>query len=144
MSGGLTNPAQCIAYTVSASVDYAGLIVTRDGSTGKMKLASASTEIPEGYTFTTSKNPVTGESQSGVKVGICALIPGHIATLMLPASHANVSIGDKIIATSNGMVTTAATTSSLFVIGTAEEATTSSTSVQPIKVRIFPYYGPTA
>jgi len=73
MSGGLTNPAQCIAYTVSASVDYAGLIVTRDGSTGKMKLASASTEIPEGYTFTTSKNPVTGESQSGVKVGICAL-----------------------------------------------------------------------
>jgi len=139
MSGGEINPAECIAYTVSSAVEYAGLIVTKSASQDYMDLASnASTQIPAGYTYTSSKNPITGVAEANKKVGIHALIPGQIAEFVLPDTHAAVAVGDKLTFTTGGRVIKC-TSGPAWVVGIAEKSVSQNTGGF-IKARIMVYY----
>lgn len=124
MSGGETNPANTIAYTIGDVVDYAGLIVAIGGTADYMLLAAASSDEPLGYTYTAKKNPVTGASLAkGQRVGIHALIEGQKAEFKLPASHAAISYGDEIMSTTAGCVVKK-TAGVGWVLGRATEAKT--------------------
>jgi len=140
MSGGETNPAVCIAYTVPVAVDYAGLIVTRSATSGYMDLAAnASADVPEGYTYTNTKHPVTEASQAGKKVGIHALVPGQKAEFVLPATHDAIAVGDRITMTTVGKVIKYAGSGAAWILGTSEDAVDQNASGY-VEVRIGVYY----
>lgn len=140
MSGGETNPAQIIAYTIPVAVDYAGLIVTRSATAGYMDLAAdASADVPEGYTYTNSKHPITAASQAGQKVGVHALIPGQKAEFVLPATHAAISVGDRITMTTDGKVIKYAGSGAAWILGTSEDAVLQNAGGY-VEVRMNPYY----
>lgn len=139
MSGGETNPAQIIAYTIPVAVDYAGLIVTRSATAGYMDLAAdASGDVPEGYTYTNTKHPISGASQAGQKVGIHALVNGQKAEFVLPATHDAIVVGDKICVTTDGKVIKCAA-GPAWVLGTSEDAVSKNTGGY-VEVRINMYY----
>jgi hypothetical protein len=140
MSGGETNPAVCIAYTIPVAVDYAGLIVTRSATAAYMDLAAdASADVPEGYTYTNSKHPITGASRSGQKIGVHALIPGQKAEFVLPSTHAAIAVGDRITMTTAGCVIKYAGSGAAWILGTSEDAVDQNTGGY-VEVRMNPYY----
>lgn len=142
MSGGLVNNSPIIAYTCTSAVSYAGTLVK--GTTSDMTVdvcGAASTDItvnePVGYTFTDTKNPITGVATAAKTVGICALIPGQIAELKLSATNSAIAIGDKVMSAASGLIDKKS--GACWVVGTALEAADSS-SGDVIKVRIYKYW----
>jgi len=138
MSGGLVNNAECIPYTCTTAVSYAGTIVAGTSTASTVDICgAASTDItvnePIGYTFTNTKNPITGVATAAQKVGICALIPGQVAEFVVVAGNTAISIGDKLMTAAGGTVDKKS--GACWCIGTALEAVDGSAAGY-IKVRI--------
>jgi hypothetical protein len=121
MSGGETNPANTIAYTIVDAVSYAGLIVTTCATANTMVLAGASSDEPLGYTFSQPLYVTGGSPAANSKVGIHALIEGQKAEFKLPATHAAITKGDEMMSTASGCVIKADASGAAWILGRAEE-----------------------
>ena len=116
MSGGLVNPAECIAYTVTSAVETAGLLVAGATSARTVDLCGGATADagditcdPVGYTFANTKiqyggGQPMGDAQTGKVVGIGALIPGQIIEIQVPDTHAAIAVGDELQTATGGKV----------------------------------------
>lgn len=138
MSGGLVNSAECIPYTCTTAVTYAGTIVKGTTSASTVDICgAASTDItvnePIGYTFTNTKDPITGVATAAKKVGICALIPGQVAEFVVVAANTQIDIGDKVMTAAAGTVNKKS--GACWCVGTALEAVTGAAAGY-VKVRI--------
>ena len=136
MSGGLVNDAEKIAYTCTTAVSYAGLLVKGSTSASTVDLCGAGEE-PVGYTFTNTKDPITGVAAAATKVGIVALIPGQIAEFKLVATNATIAIGDKLETTAAGTVDKKSDAG--WIVGDALAAAASNDGTY-IKARVYKYY----
>jgi hypothetical protein len=103
MAGGLVNDGQVIAYTATTAITYPGTLI-KGTSTANTADTCGAGEEPFGFAFTSTKHPVTGTAQAGVKVGVHALIPGQVIEVPLLATNAQIAIGDKVETAAGGTV----------------------------------------
>jgi hypothetical protein len=119
MAGGRTNESDVQPFVFTRAVSYPGTVLKVHTVAGAVDLCGAGEE-PCGYSFGTTKNPITGTAEAAVTRGVVALIPGQEAELLLLATNAVIAVGDDIETTALGTVDLLATGG--WVIGKALEA----------------------
>jgi len=140
--GGITNEARTQPFVAEDAIPNAGYVLmpgTADQTAGlnlKVKLNNGSTE-PIGIAFTSTKHPVTGVAQSGVQVGVTALIEGTEIEVPLVDTNAAISQWKEIQVAAGGKVD--AKNGAGWIIGRALEAKDASAGGY-IRIRVSKYY----
>lgn len=140
--GGITNEARTQPFVAEDAIPNAGYVLmpgTADQTTGlnlKVKLNNGSTE-PIGIAYTSTKHPVTGVAQSGVQVGVTALIEGTEVEVPLVDTNAEISQWEEIEVAAGGKVD--AKNGAGWIIGRALEAKNASAGGY-IRIRVSKYY----
>lgn len=143
--GGITNEARTQPFVAEDAIPNAGYVLmpgTADQTTGlnlKVKLNNGSTE-PIGIAYTSTKHPVTGVAQSGVQVGVTALIEGTEIEVPLVDTNAEISQWEEIEVAAGGKVD--AKNGAGWIIGRALEAKGASAGGY-IRIRVAKYYSTT-
>ena len=107
--GGITNEARTQPFVAEDAIPNAGYVLmpgAADQTPGlnlKVKLNDGNTE-PIGIAYTSTKHPVTGVAQSGVQVGVAALIEGTEIEVPLVDENAKISQWDAIGIAADGKV----------------------------------------
>lgn len=140
--GGITNEARTQPFVAEDAIPNAGYVLmpgTENQTPGlnlKVKLNNGSTE-PIGIAYTSTKHPVTGVPQSGVQVGVAALIEGTEIEVPLVDEHAAISQWEEIQVVDGGMVDKK--NGKGWIIGRALEAKEESAGGY-IRIRVSKYY----
>jgi hypothetical protein len=140
--GGITNEARTQPFVAEDAIPNAGYVLmpgTADQTPGlnlKVKLNDGNTE-PIGIAYTSTKHPVTGIAQSGVQVGVAALIEGTEIEVPLVDANAKISQWDAIKIAAGGKVDKADGTG--WILGRALEAKDATTGGY-IRIRVSKYY----
>lgn len=124
MSGGETNPANTIAYTIVDAVSAAGLIVANCATADTMVLAGASSDEPMGYTFSQPLYVTGGSPAASSRVGVHALIEGQKAEFVLPATHGAITKGTTMLMSTTAGKVIPYVSGAAWVLGRAEEGKT--------------------
>lgn len=119
MSGGLVNDAYVQPIYVVSAVSYAGTLLKRTTTAGRGDLCGAGEE-PNGYAFTSSKDPVTKVATANVTIGIAKLVDGDLIEVPLLSTNAEIAVGDALETTASGTVDKLAGAG--WQVGTAAEA----------------------
>lgn len=102
---GRTNEADVQPGYMTEAVNYPGLLVTLVATAGDPpRYALCDGEMPDGYTFNTTKNPVTGVAETNVVRSVVALIEGQEVEYVLLATNIEINVGDLLEAAANGTV----------------------------------------
>lgn len=102
---GRTNEADVQPGYMTEAVNYPGMLVTIVATAGDPpRYALCDGEMPDGYTFNTTKNPVTGVAETNVVRGVVALIEGQEVEYVLLATNIAIAVGDLLEAAANGTV----------------------------------------
>lgn len=140
--GGITNEARTQPFVAEDAIPNAGYVLmpgTADQTAGlnlKVKLNNGSTE-PIGIAYTSTKHPVTGVPQSGVQVGVAALIEGTEIEVPLVSGNAKINQWDAIKIAADGKVDKK--NGAGWIIGRALEAKDASAGGY-IRIRVSKYY----
>lgn len=140
--GGITNEARTQPFVAEDAIPNAGYVLmpgTADQTPGlnlKVKLNNGSTE-PIGIAYTSTKHPVTGVAQSGVQVGVAALIEGTEVEVPLVDDNAKISQWDAIEIAAGGKVDKKDDAG--WILGRALEAKEATTGGY-IRIRVAKYY----
>lgn len=140
--GGITNEARTQPFVAEDAIPNAGYVLmpgTADQTAGlnlKVKLNNGNTE-PIGIAYTSTKHPVTGVAQSGVQVGVAALIEGTEIEVPLVDTNAAISQWEEIKVAAGGKVD--AKNGAGWIIGRALEAKDASAGGY-IRIRVSKYY----
>ena len=118
MAGGRTNEADVQPFVFHTAVSYGGTILKVGTTAGEVDLCGAGEE-PCGYSFGTTKNPITAVAEANVTRGVVALIPGQEAEVLLLATNVEINVGDDVETTALGTVDKLATGG--WVVGKALE-----------------------
>ncbi len=140
--GGITNEARTQPFVAEDAIPNAGYVLmpgTADQTAGlnpKVKLNDGNTE-PIGIAYTSTKHPVTGVAQSGVQVGVTALIEGTEVEVPLLANNAKISQWEEIEVAVGGKVD--AKNGAGWILGRALEAKDALAGGY-IRIRVAKYY----
>ena len=140
--GGITNEARTQPFVAEDAIPNAGYVLmpgTADQTPGlnlKVKLNDGNTE-PIGIAYTSTKHPVTGVPQSGVQVGVAALIEGTEIEVPLGSGNAKINQWDAIKIAADGKVDKK--NGAGWIIGRALEAKDASAGGY-IRIRVSKYY----
>lgn len=140
--GGITNEARTQPFVAEDAIPNAGYVLmpgTADQTPGlnlKVKLNNGSTE-PIGIAYTSTKHPVTDVAQSGVQVGVAALIEGTEIEVPLVDDNAKITQWDAIEIAAGGKVDKKNGVG--WIVGRALEAKEASTGGY-IRIRVSKYY----
>jgi len=140
--GGITNEARTQPFVAEDAIPNAGYVLmpgTADQTAGlnlKVKLNNGSTE-PIGIAYTSTKHPVTGVAQSGVQVGVAALIEGTEIEVPVVANNAKITQWDAIEIAAGGKVDKK--DGAGWIIGRALEAKDAAAGGY-IRIRVSKYY----
>ena len=140
--GGITNEARTQPFVAEDAIPNAGYVLmpgTADQTAGlnlKVKLNNGSTE-PIGIAYTSTKHPVTGVAQSGVQVGVTALIEGTEVEVPLVDTNAEFSQWEEIEVAAGGKVDDK--NGAGWILGRALEAKDASAGGY-IRIRVSKYY----
>lgn len=95
VSYGVSNTAKSQPFQCTDAVTYAGSLVTLSTTVGNdVALADGNaSDVVHGYTFATTKNPITGTAEANKMVGICGLVPGDEVYLPLCTDNGAITIG---------------------------------------------------
>ena len=139
--GGITNEARTQPFVAEDAIPNAGYILmpgTANQTAGlnlKVKLNDGNTE-PIGIAYTSTKHPVTGVAQSGVQVGVAALIEGTEVEVPLVDANAEISQWEEIAVAAGGKVD--AKDGAGWILGRALEAKEATTGGY-IRIRVAKY-----
>jgi hypothetical protein len=103
MAGGRTNEADVQPFVFHTAVTYPGTVLKIGTTAGEVDLCGAGEE-PCGYSFGTTKHPITGVAGAAVTRGVVALINGQEAELLLSPTNAVIAVGDDIETAALGTV----------------------------------------
>ena len=140
--GGITNEARTQPFVAEDAIPNAGYVLmpgTANQTPGlnlKVKLNNGSTE-PIGIAYTSTKHPVTGVAQSGVQVGVAALIEGTEIEVPVVANNAKITQWDAIEIAAGGKVDKK--DGAGWIIGRALEAKDAAAGGY-IRIRVSKYY----
>ena len=102
---GRTNEADVQPGMMTEAVTYAGTILTLTATAGDPPSYDlCDSEQPDGYSFNTTKDPITGIAGINVIRGVIALIEGQEAELLLLPTNIEINVGDLIETAAQGTV----------------------------------------
>ena len=142
-NGGIYQQNSISHLLLKDAIPNAGYVLmpgTADQTAGlnlKVKLNNGSTE-PIGIAYTSTKHPVTGVAQSGVQVGVAALIEGTEIEVPLVDNNAEISQWEEIEVAA-GVRLTPRMRGQAEIIGRALEAKDASVGGY-IRIRVSKYY----
>lgn len=102
---GRTNEADVQPGTMVEAITYPGTILTLTATAGDPpSYDRCDSEQPDGYSFNTTKNPITAVAEANVIRGVVAFIEGQEAELLLLATNIEINVGDLIETAADGTV----------------------------------------
>ena len=140
--GGITNEARTQPFVAEDAIPNAGYVLmpgTADQTAGlnlKVKLNDGNTE-PVGFSYTSTKHPVTGVATANVQVGVTALIEGTEVEVPVVASNAKITQWDAIEIAAGGKVDKK--DGAGWIVGHALEDK-DATAAGYIRIRVCKYY----
>ncbi len=118
--GGYINDSVTQTRTTDTAITYEGTVVAKNAVARGCTVAADASVEPIGYAFVNTKNPVTGVAEANKPLTVAALIEGHRVGVPIIATNAEISIGDEIVVSANGICDKK--DGAGWVLGTAEEA----------------------
>jgi hypothetical protein len=103
MAGGRTNESDVQPFKMTSAITYPGTLLKVHTVAGEMEICGAGDE-PAGYSFSTTKNPITGVAEAAVTRGVVALINGQEAEILVLPANVEINVGDDVETTAGGTV----------------------------------------
>jgi hypothetical protein len=102
-NGGRINELQVQAFTTETAISYAGTLLKKGSAVGKVDICGAG-EVPLGFAFGTTKNPITKIAEANVLVSVQALIEGQTVGIPLATGNAEIAAWDEVETAASGGV----------------------------------------
>jgi hypothetical protein len=102
-TGGKVNDYNTQTFTTEGAVTYPGTLIKKGSAAGKVDICGAG-EVPIGFAFGSSKNPITKVAEANVKLSVTALIDGWSVEIPLLATNQAISAWDEVETTAGGTV----------------------------------------
>jgi len=103
MTGGKVNDYQTQTFTTESAVTYPGTLIKKGSAEGKVDICGAG-ETPIGYSYSTSKNPITKVAEANVDLSVTALRDGDSVLIPLLTGNAEIAAWDELVTTAGGTV----------------------------------------
>lgn len=134
-TGGKVNEYNTQTFETELAVTYPGTLMKAGSAAGKVTICGAG-EVPIGFAFGSSKNPITKVAEANVDLSVTALIDGWAVELPLVASNGEIAAWAELETVAGGCVDVKAGAGEIVGIALEAKAASSGGAGKFILVRI--------